>query len=1395
MAITIAITSGSGYFGSVYTQTGGGAGQWYADETPIAGATGNTHVMLSVNEGKAITYREDVGGAKSNQIKMWTPGVSGPAGLLADYDVSRADLITQTGGVVDAIASRVGSWTAVQATAANKPTYAATGRNGLPVITGDGVSDSLDIVVAGGTVLPVGTATSTMAVVAHYNNQTGDNWRSILSWGSGGSGLNTNRTISKSSGEVMASGGAAAEDAITAVSWPNLDHIGILEVTSTGKRLFADGASPVVKAVAINTAAATVARILRSTTDYWRGGFQEALIYNVVLSDSDRAKLEGYLAHKWGQTGKLPVGHAYKTAAPKVNIDATIAATGLLPTTEVLVDGTVPGPINISITSGTGYAGSVYTRDNGALGQWYASNTPIPGATGMTYTMEARYEGKLIHFRAHNGFRSNRIDLFVPSDLSGLVAWFDAYDDSTLTLVSNAASEWRSRIGALVLQQATAGSRPPYSATARNGRPGLQGDGSTRWMQMPAFTGLPSGAAPSHKFAVGFFTNLASQSWRTIFSYGTTDVFNSRQITKHETTDKAGTGTGTATAHNFPASAPTWLGADKIVAGLLRSGKQEAVVDGQYTSSTAIAINTPAVTRFDLFRFGNSGGHWNGWVQEFFIFDNELSTEARQKVEGYMAAKWGLRALLPVGHPYKSQNPPPGAVEIAAAGYLPTAAIAVDIPVKASLDLNGLLPTMTAVADTEAPGPITISVTSGNGYVGSIYTRSNLGTGYWYVGGVRQTDETGTTLVMRSEWEGRQIQWRATNGSRSNIIDLFTPEEIPGLLAWFDAKTAATVVHAAGVVSQWSSRKGAWTATQATAGSRPTYSATGRNSQPAILANGSQWLAINTVGEGLPAGANQGSIVALGYFNDVAAAQYRPLVKYGTDASADRRGIGKISTDQVLLVGGLGDNIQSNVNWRNADAIAVAQFHPVGAQLNANGGNDIVNFADYSVAAVDAYFFTDAANRWNGSVQEVFFFNRNLTTEERQSLEGYLATRWGVRGLLPVDHPYKNSNPAPKTAYSIPAMGYLPTAAISGVVPFVVETFELNGYLPTMAATVVSAPMEFDVELNSYLPTMEASAKQQTRTWLDLNGLLPTMEAEATLSYQITADLNGYLPTAEISGEFPVRATIDAWGYLPVAEIGGASSYPAEIEAYGILPTAEVNVSVVQYQITAELTGYLPTAEIGMAINPKVTAELEGYLPFSQGEIVFPTRITAELVGYLPTAEITAGTVYKLSGDFYGYLPVAEIEVEPQLYMVEIDAWGYLPVAEIGGESVYEVEIEGVGLLPFMEAVMDVPQNVSGTIFALGYLPTAEIEAAWSYGLTLEATGFLGTMEAMVDVDGLEVTLDVSGFLPTMAASVASAGPEPERPEAFTPGVSSANSSLAVGGGPVLSYGSGLKVG
>jgi hypothetical protein len=48
---------------------------------------------------------------------------------------------------------------------------------------------------------------------------------------------------------------------------------------------------------------------------------------------------------------------------------------------------------------------------------------------------------------------------------------------------------------------------------------------------------------------------------------------------------------------------------------------------------------------------------------------------------------------------------------------------------------------------------------------------------------------------------------------------------------------------------------------------------------------------------------------------------------------------------------------------------------------------------------------------WPGDISELIVLDENPTTDRRQTIEGYLAHKWGLATILPNDHPYKSVAP------------------------------------------------------------------------------------------------------------------------------------------------------------------------------------------------------------------------------------------------------------------------------------------------------------------------------------------------------------------------------------------------
>jgi hypothetical protein len=66
---------------------------------------------------------------------------------------------------------------------------------------------------------------------------------------------------------------------------------------------------------------------------------------------------------------------------------------------------------------------------------------------------------------------------------------------------------------------------------------------------------------------------------------------------------------------------------------------------------------TGATTVLDIGSYLDSSQSWNGYIGDIIIYSSALSTEQRQKVEGFLAWKWSLTRLFPSTHPHRLYPP------------------------------------------------------------------------------------------------------------------------------------------------------------------------------------------------------------------------------------------------------------------------------------------------------------------------------------------------------------------------------------------------------------------------------------------------------------------------------------------------------------------------------------------------------------------------------------------------------------------------------------------------------------------------------------------------------------------------------------------------------------------
>jgi hypothetical protein len=121
----------------------------------------------------------------------------------------------------------------------------------------------------------------------------------------------------------------------------------------------------------------------------------------------------------------------------------------------------------------------------------------------------------------------------------------------------------------------------------------------------------------------------------------------------------------------------------------------------------------------------------------------------------------------------------------------------------------------------------------------------------------------------------------------------------------------------------------------------------------------------------------------------------------GVREGSDPYGVFVTAQDgQWNIVGNQRDNTTHNM-WNNGD-FASKSSNTVTAtatsttRVGIGGYHDAVTSSQYAV---------------NIDIAEIVFYQSALNTTQRQTIEGYLAHKWGLSANLPSDHPYKNSAP------------------------------------------------------------------------------------------------------------------------------------------------------------------------------------------------------------------------------------------------------------------------------------------------------------------------------------------------------------------------------------------------
>jgi hypothetical protein len=360
-------------------------------------------------------------------------------------------------------------------------------------------------------------------------------------------------------------------------------------------------------------------------------------------------------------TGSTPLT---VTAAQLVSIGVTLASPSVFvgQTQAFTATGTYTNGTTQDLTTAVTWSSSstaVATISNAAGSRGVATAVTI-GTTTITATDPAT---------SIAGSTPLSVSGWTPASLgSGLALWLDATDPSTIT-VATGVSQWRDRSGnARHFTQPTPANQPDYSASSFFGQPGVTFDGVNDVMNLTGVNSILANRTHGVYWVFRRIGNGSGDAYRPVIGVrhvnGTADVGALHYVKNSNLLGasypyyfggggsfnydlSSGTAYDNATGYvmAFQANAPSGASAWQI--------HRNGLLEG---TTTNIATPTAVVDGYTLGAQISPARFSHVTVAEVILVQN-TDQATRQRVEGYLAHKWGLTANLPAGHPYRT-NPP-----------------------------------------------------------------------------------------------------------------------------------------------------------------------------------------------------------------------------------------------------------------------------------------------------------------------------------------------------------------------------------------------------------------------------------------------------------------------------------------------------------------------------------------------------------------------------------------------------------------------------------------------------------------------------------------------------------------------------------------------------------------
>ena len=237
----------------------------------------------------------------------------------------------------------------------------------------------------------------------------------------------------------------------------------------------------------------------------------------------------------------------------------------------------------------------------------------------------------------------------------------------------------------------------------------------------------------------------------------------------------------------------------------------------------------------------------------------------------------------------------------------------------------------------------------------------------------------------------------------------FKPTSLTGCSIWLDAADSSTFTATGSTLSQWREKA----ASRIYSGSATLSTL---NSYPSISFNGSQTMTTTTTLSLSEVSVNSANFTCfLVVFVSSSTAVNSSPFHVGLSSSRFMpfyNPTGGLFFDGATqsnprLTGCTFTNNVRQIHVFNRNATVNMQFRLNGS-LNNSG--TFVTPANFDNIAYTAYL-SASGSQVTGALQEAIYYSSDLGTQNIQTVEGYLAWKWGLQGSLPANHPWKKWPP------------------------------------------------------------------------------------------------------------------------------------------------------------------------------------------------------------------------------------------------------------------------------------------------------------------------------------------------------------------------------------------------